>query len=240
MADREAFLVEVRAKIARGADRPLPEYHPTRAPDSPWTTPRPDADQANALDGASRDTLAERFIAELTALKGYAVRVPTLDAARAYVLEVAGDRAARSLVRWADPLLAELAADDPLREVGVTVTVCAETLGDAERAAIAAADIGLSTAVGAIARTGSIILTSGPGRPRIVTLLPPTYIALVPVATLVADVPDALARFAPDAADGTLPASLTFHTGPSRSADIEQSLAIGVHGPGDVHVVLVG
>lgn len=240
MADREAFLADIRAKIARGADRPLPEYRPTRAPDSPWTTPRPDADQAHELDGASLDMLAERFIRELTALSGHAARVPTLDTARAYVLEVARDRGARSLVRWSDPLLDELAADDLLRAVGVEVTVSTEILDDVERAAIAAADIGLSGAVGAIARTGSVVLTSGPGRPRIVTLLPPTYIALVPTATLVADVPDALARFAPDAARGTLPASLTFHTGPSRSADIEQSLAIGVHGPGDVHVLLVG
>ena len=105
------------------------------------------------------------------------------------------------------------------------------------REAASQADIGLSTAEWAIAETGSLVLTSGPGRGRTVTLLPPTYVALVATKRVLRTVSEAIEKYA---GGGGLPANVCFHTGPSRSGDIEMSLAIGVHGPGDVHVVLIG
>jgi L-lactate dehydrogenase complex protein LldG len=99
------------------------------------------------------------------------------------------------------------------------------------------ADIGLTTAEWAVAETGSLILTGGPGRGRTVALLPPTHVAVVPVERLLSTVPEAIEKYA--GAEG-LPANVCLHTGPSRSGDIEMSLTIGMHGPGDVRVVLVG
>ena len=74
---------------------------------------------------------------------------------------------------------------------------------------------------------------------RTVTLLPPTYVAVVPVGRMLRTVPEAVAKYAEGGAGG-LPANVCFHTGPSRSGDIEMTLFVGMHGPGDVHVVLVG
>ena len=74
---------------------------------------------------------------------------------------------------------------------------------------------------------------------RSVTLLPPTYVAVVPVEKILRTVPEAIEKYAEGGAAG-LPANVCFHTGPSRSGDIEMSLFVGMHGPGDVHVVLVG
>ena len=68
------------------------------------------------------------------------------------------------------------------------------------------------------------------------TLLPPTYVAILPVDRVLRTVPEAIRKYA----GGTLPANVCFHTGPSRSGDIEMSLVVGMHGPGDVHVLLVG
>ena len=68
------------------------------------------------------------------------------------------------------------------------------------------------------------------------TLLPPTYVAVVPVERMLRTVPEAIEKYA--ASD--LPANVCFHTGPSRSGDIEMALFVGMHGPGDVHVILVG
>jgi L-lactate utilization protein LutC len=96
--------------------------------------------------------------------------------------------------------------------------------------------MGLSTAVWAIAETGSLVLEHGPGRGRSVTLLPPTYVAILPADRVLQTVPEAIRKYA----GGTLPANVCFHTGPSRSGDIEMSLVVGMHGPGDVHVILIG
>jgi L-lactate utilization protein LutC len=68
-----------------------------------------------------------------------------------------------------------------------------------------------------------------------VTLLPPTYVAILPADWVLRTVPEAIQKYA----GGTLPANVCFHTGPSRSGDIEMSLVVGMHGPGDVHVLLV-
>lgn len=230
MADRTAFLASIRARIAAHEGQPRPQYQPTRAPDSPWTPRQPLAPPA-----APPDDLAARFAAALRALGGHAERLATLEAARAYLLELAATRQAHSVVRWDDPVLDALGADELLREQGIAVAICRDT-ADAHGIA-AQADIGLSTAAYAIAETGSLVLESGSGWARAVTLLPPIYVAVVPIARLVPSVADLLLRYAGQA---TLPASLALHTGPSRSADIEQSLAIGVHGPGDVHALVVG
>ncbi|MBA2715024.1 MAG: lactate utilization protein, partial [Rubrobacteraceae bacterium] len=96
-----------------------------------------------------------------------------------------------------------------------------------------------STAAWAIAETATLLLDRGPRMGRTLTLLPPTYVAVVPVDRILRTVPEAIEKYAAGEAGG-LPANVCFHTGPSRSGDIEMSLFVGMHGPGDVHVILVG
>ncbi len=93
--------------------------------------------------------------------------------------------------------------------------------------------MGLSGAEGALAETGTVIVASGPGKSRLATLLPPVHLALVSASQLYADI------FAWTAARrGELPANLTLISGPSKTADIEQTLAVGVHGPKQMIAVL--
>jgi L-lactate utilization protein LutC len=158
-----------------------------------------------------------------------------MEEAREYVVSLAKERDAKLLIRWDIEELERLGVDGPLKKAGVEVAVWRD-LADFRDVA-AGADIGLSTAEWAIAETGSLVLTSGPGRGRTVTLLPPTYVAVVTTEKVLRTVPEAIEKYP---GDGGLPANVCFHTGPSRSGDIEMSLAIGVHGPGDMHVVLVG
>ena len=221
MADRAEFLDSIRHRSGR--------YKPTHAPDVAWT-PKEGPREAEPIDDPPA-----RFVEELEALGGHGKRVESLEEAREYVLSLAGERGAKLLVRWDVEELEELGIDDPLKEAGVEVAVWRD-LEDFREVA-ARADIGLSTAEWAIAETGTLVLTGGPGRGRTVTLLPPSYVAVVPVERVLSTVPEAIEKYA---GEGTLPANLCFHTGPSRSGDIEMTLTIGVHGPGDVHVVLVG
>ena len=223
MADRTEFLESIRHRTRAG------EYKPTHAPDVAWT--REDGPRESA---AIEDPPA-RFIEELESLGGHAKRVETLEEAREYVLSLARERGANLLIRWDVEELEALGVDGPLQEAGVEVAVWRDL--EDFREVTARADIGLSTAEWAIADTGSLVLTSGPGKGRTVTLLPPTYVAVVAAEKVLRTVPEAIEKYA---GDGELPANVVFHTGPSRSGDIEMEIFVGMHGPGDVHVVLVG
>jgi len=92
---------------------------------------------------------------------------------------------------------------------------------------------GVSRAVYGVAATGSVVLTSSPDEPRSRHLLPEVHISLLREDAIVADLAQLFAAFS-----GGLPSALAIVTGPSRSADIEQRLVVGVHGPAEVHVVL--
>lgn len=98
--------------------------------------------------------------------------------------------------------------------------------------------IGVTGVFCAIAETGTLMLCSGADTPASVSLLPETHIAIVPVERIVQVMEDAwdLAR----AELGQLPRAVNFISGPSRTADIEQTIVLGAHGPYRVHLLLVG
>jgi L-lactate dehydrogenase complex protein LldG len=223
MADRAEFLESIRNRTRAG------EYKPTHAPDVAWTR------EDEPHESAPIEDPPARFIEELEAIGGHGKRVESLEEAREYVLSLARERGAELLIRWDVQELEELGADTPLEEAGVEVVVWRDL--DDFREVAARADIGLSTAEWAIADTASLVLTSGPGKGRTVTLLPPTYVAVVAAEKVLRTVPEAIEKYA--GGEG-LPANVVFHTGPSRSGDIEMEIFVGMHGPGDVHVVLVG
>lgn len=91
----------------------------------------------------------------------------------------------------------------------------------------------VSRAAYGVAATGSVVLVSSPEEPRARHLLTEEHVSLLREDAIVADL---AALFA--ALGGRLPSALAIVTGPSRSADIEQRLVVGVHGPSRVHVVL--
>ena len=225
MAGRTEFLESIRHRTRGG------RYKPTQAPDVAWTPGDEPRESAYIEDPPAR------FLEELEALGGHGKRVGSVDEAREYVLALAREREAKRLVRWDVEEMEELGADGPLGEAGVEVAVWRD-LEDFRKVA-GEADIGLSTAAWAIAETGSLVLEHGPGKGRTVTLLPPTHVAVVPVDRILRTVHEAIGKYAGGEAGG-LPANVSFHTGPSRSGDIEMSIFVGMHGPGDVHVVLVG
>jgi L-lactate dehydrogenase complex protein LldG len=95
-----------------------------------------------------------------------------------------------------------------------------------------AAGVGLTAASAGIAETGSLVLMSGSQRARMASLAPPVHVAVLQAADILPDLIDWAEQ------TKELPAHLTFITGPSKSADIEQELVTGVHGPGRVVVLI--
>lgn len=97
-------------------------------------------------------------------------------------------------------------------------------------------DVGVTGASAGLAESGSVVLTHGPGRPRMASIAPDIHVALLEVSTITRT----LAHWAhenPDIVADTT--NLVVVTGPSRTADIEQQLNLGVHGPRHVHIVMI-
>ena len=136
-------------------------------------------------------------------------------------------------------------ADYLNRERLPTTAVCWPALADCEwaaaglrvaaRAATATDLVGITGAFCAIAETGTLMLLSGPETPATVSLLPETHIALVPIASIVATMEDGWTRLRTHSA---MPRAVNFVSGPSRTADIEQTVTLGAHGPYRVLIVL--
>ncbi len=97
--------------------------------------------------------------------------------------------------------------------------------------------VGITGAYCAIAETGTLMTLTGPDTPPSVSLLPETHIAVVRASAVVRTMEDAWARHR--AGPGVMPRAVNFISGPSRTADIEQTVTLGAHGPYRVHLVMV-
>ena len=97
--------------------------------------------------------------------------------------------------------------------------------------------VGVTGTFAAIAETGTLMLLSGATTPAAVSLLPETHVAVVRADQLVATMEDGFARLR--ATHAAIPRAVNFVSGPSRTADVEQTVTLGAHGPRRVLIVLV-
>lgn len=176
--------------------------------------------------------LAERFTASLTAVRGEVRRTDTLETAWLEVGTILDEISAQTVVANNETPLSEARLDERLP--GHELYLVGQTPGDL-REFCARADVGLSGVEAALAETGSLVVHSGVGKSRLATLLPPVHIALVPVSCLVSDI---FTWTASRNKEMSMPSNLNLISGPSKSADIEFTLTLGVHGPKRLVAVL--
>jgi L-lactate dehydrogenase complex protein LldG len=100
-------------------------------------------------------------------------------------------------------------------------------------------EVSLTPALAAIAETGTLMLTSGPERPTTLNFLPETHIVLLRADQVVGGMEEAWTTLRERYGRGVMPRTVNLVTGPSRSADIEQTLQMGAHGPRRLHIILV-
>jgi L-lactate dehydrogenase complex protein LldG len=98
----------------------------------------------------------------------------------------------------------------------------------------------VSHAFAAVAETGTLVLTSGPDNPTTLNFLPDVHIVVVSASDVAADFETVMTRLRERFGVGEMPRTVNLITGPSRSADIEQTLILGAHGPRSLHVIVVG
>jgi L-lactate utilization protein LutC len=166
-------------------------------------------------------------------------RVANAEAAVACAMDLVQAKAARRALLSHDSVLEDLGLAARLRAIGIEVWRPDEPDSGEDREPLFAADIGITGVDYLIAETGSVVVASRPNHPRSLSLLPPVHIAVARSEQIVPDLFDLLSteKFGNPP---VLPSCLTLITGPSKTGDIELRLVTGVHGPGEVHVVLVG
>lgn len=127
-----------------------------------------------------------------------------------------------------------------LGALGTKIEPLPDTVNEpVDRRALLACDLGLSGAQIGIAETGTLALVSDAERHRLVSLVPPVHVALLELDDLVGTLEEALERMQ-DGRPGGIPArAVSWITGPSRTADIELTLVVGVHGPREFHVIII-
>lgn len=217
---RDDFLQRVRQAVEEG----------NRAGSAAPLEPRGNV----GYQGAGPDPVA-RFRDELTAAGGQFHLAANRESAVEQVLELIRSKSARSVLVGRGPVLDLLNLAERLRAAGLEVVEVDRLTADNCRGPLFAADLGISGVDHLIAETGSLVVKSRPEEPRSLSLLPPIHVAVADRSQLLADLFD---LFEPG--DGkALPSCLALITGPSKTGDIELRLVTGVHGPGEVHVVLI-
>lgn len=240
MSSQEAFLARVRRALHK-------EHSP--AP-GPLVWPGEALQSTRPQDDAQRSALIARVQRELEAVGGKVAHVTSITQANQYIAQLAMAKDARLVVRWDAALLDLMEVDATLQQQGVTVhTTTVPSEGSAAlhnqrqhlRDLLAQADLGLSGVDYVIAETGTVVLAASPGQMRGVSLLPPVHVAVARAEQICATLGDVLQRL--QTAEAPLQQQLTsclaFITGPSRTGDIELKLTVGVHGPGELHLILL-
>jgi L-lactate dehydrogenase complex protein LldG len=221
MTAREQILGDVRRALGRAGGQP----------------PRFEAAPLSSLDGlpapalriprTDRNLSTDLFVQKFENLGGKSFRVRDISAVVPVIADLVIQKSA-------------VASNSPfLRKCGVTglpQVHSAFTQRDELKEACAGADIGITSVDYALAATGSFVMLSSHNEARLVSLLPPAHIAIFPRSLILANL-DELLSILPRPADQT--SSMVLITGPSRTADIEQILVRGVHGPGEVYAVIV-
>jgi L-lactate dehydrogenase complex protein LldG len=227
MSNRKKFLSTIKNRLR---DSLLPEAEPEH--------PGP-FQGYSCKAGASLEELTADFTRELEALSGHVYRVDDIEDVPAKILEILRRNDASRIIAWDDEAAGIAGLKKALHDAGIEVAGSALPAGETGRKArlteLDDVRVGITGADGGLADTGSIALISGSGRGRLASLLPPVHVALLSKRKLYPSLPAFLSDHPTATADGS---NLVLICGPSRTGDIEMTLSMGVHGPGEVHVII--
>lgn len=186
---------------------------------------------------SERQQLLERFESELAKIGVRLHHAASIESAAAYVEQIALKREARIVITTDAEFVEGMGLATRLSKNGISCET--EASGEDFTRRSAEAGIGVSGVDYALADTGTLVLLTGTGKARSISLLPPVHIAIVKPDQIVSGLDDLFALLRFERKDKQLTSAVTFITGPSRTADIELTLVIGVHGPQELHVVVV-
>ena len=223
MTARDNFLTNVRKAVAAGNQAGLVRGLPT-------------GPRVGYQGGGSN--LVQRFADELRAAGGQCHVVADDEHGAVAAVQIAVRAGAKKVILSGE-LASQLQLRPALRARGIETALEKDISAIAAKDTCFAADLGITDVDWLIAETGSIVLSARTGQARSPSLLPPVHIALAQKGQIVPDLFDVFDKHGAPGRPAGLPSCLTIITGPSKTGDIELKLVTGVHGPGEVHVVLI-
>ena len=248
MTERAEFLDRIRGALGRTETLSAPTGEPPSAL-GPADMLAARVEDVEQLADADADELMAALAVSGETSGWNVARVASAEDAGRYVLGVARDLEARSAVHSLHPAVRDALRADPFLGTGIELTPVSVDRDDDSveeesrarlRAAMASADLGITGVNYAIAETGTCVIVPTAGASRLVSLLPPVVIALVERGQVLPSLDELFTLRRRDFVNGDLGSYMSLVTGPSRTADIEYKLVTGVHGPGEVHMVLIG
>jgi len=190
--------------------------------------------------------LVQSFKRECELLTGKVYVARTNDEACQFLASIIKEAGIKQIIKWSSPLLKRLEIDRLLDSLGVQNMLLAakgsanevrqrDYTGPASKA-----ELGISGVDYGLADTGALVLRTSPDQNRAVSLLPPVHVAIMESKCILFSSDDLITQLLLDLEEkGNLDSCLTLITGPSVTADIELNLVLGVHGPKELHVIIL-
>ncbi|MDC8804471.1 lactate utilization protein C [Halomonas pacifica] len=200
--------------------------------DGPLTPPVSDFSVMSER-GWSREERLRRFEAWITSVHGEVIHTPRADWTRVLARVLADKGIRRLALGRAHPVAAEARA--ALAEAGVTLVDADRPVEAWRETLFHEVEAGLTSTAGGVAETGSLWLWPTPDEPRLLSLVPPIHIAVLDAEAVEDTLFEVMERHGWAAG---MPTNALLISGPSKTADIEQTLAYGVHGPRELVVLL--
>ena len=239
------FLASVREALGREDTPPTDSYAPLQ--DGLVEIEQLAAEARRRIAGELPELMGR--LADTAALRGWNVeRCGGVEDALDYVVSLAGRLGVTSVARSEQEVFEYVPVDAALAGVSAICWPAVYEAADARetvRRRLAESGMGITGADYAIAETGSVIVLPRKGLSRLVSVVPPVHVAIVRPQDILGTLDDLFAlrrlEFYRNGTngDGDMGSYLNFITGPSRTADIEQTIVVGVHGPREVHMVLL-
>mgnify|MGYP001814809346 CR=1 FL=1 len=236
MSNRHAFLANVRAALGHDS---------ATSCDDPTLFAAAETTPSSSLAGTA---LLDQLTAAGAAIQTPVIAVTDATAAAAIIARIAVDSRPewgddKQIVCWDHPLISAVPLETHLPPDEISMHRLDDTAlqPEAQRRLSADAYIGITSALYCLADTATLVLSTAPGQPRAVSLLPSIHIALIHQNQIIPDL-KSLYRLLDTgirAGDDPLGISLTMITGPSKTADIEATMVHGAHGPRALHILVL-
>ena len=195
---------------------------------------KPEAEERVNLLNKSHEELRTQFIDELSKVNTNVIEETNESHIKSSIKSLIKNKDMKSFSIWESEYLKKLNLKQDLKDFGLKLI----TARNKNR--IAESDIGITEVDYAIADTGTLVLLTNKNQPRTISLLPPIHLAIVRPENLVRNISDLFIILKNKLQEGEdLTNCMTFITGPSRTADIELNLTLGVHGPKELYVLIL-